>query len=149
MEIREIQLDEKTAAELIALSKLWESENISYGYHANEISDIEGNRIFAALEDGGIIGYLFGRNRKIDNLSSVIPKDSTVFEVEELYVLPQHRSKGLGKKLFMYAEEAVRAKAEYISLGTATKNYRAILHFYIDEVGMDFHSARLFKRIRE
>jgi hypothetical protein len=33
-------------------------------------------------------------------------------------------------------------------LTTATKNFRAILHFYIDELGMDFWSARLFKKIK-
>ena len=34
-----------------------------------------------------------------------------------------------------------------IMLIAAAKNYRAILHFYIDELGMDFWSARLFKKI--
>ena len=34
-----------------------------------------------------------------------------------------------------------------IMLITATKNFRAILHFYIDELGMDFWSTSLFKKI--
>ena len=46
-----------------------------------------------------------------------------------------------------YAEDAVRGEAEYVMLSTATKNWRAILHFYVDELGMDFWNARLFKRI--
>jgi hypothetical protein len=32
-------------------------------------------------------------------------------------------------------------------LSTATKNARAILHFYLDELGMEFWSARLFKSL--
>ena len=32
-------------------------------------------------------------------------------------------------------------------LSTATKNWQAIFHFYLDELGMEFWSARLFKRI--
>jgi len=36
---------------------------------------------------------------------------------------------------------------EFIMLSTATKNYKSILHFYIDELGMDFWNARLFKKI--
>ena len=32
---------------------------------------------------------------------------------------------------------------------TATKNFRAILRFYIDELGMAFWSARLYKKIEK
>ena len=35
----------------------------------------------------------------------------------------------------------------FLMLSTATKNYKSILHFYIEELGMDFWSARLFKRL--
>jgi len=38
-------------------------------------------------------------------------------------------------------------KVELILLSTATKNYKAILHFYLDELDMEFWNARLFKRI--
>ena len=41
----------------------------------------------------------------------------------------------------------MRPEAEYFVLGTATKNWKAILHFYLDEIGMDFWSARLFKKL--
>ena len=34
-------------------------------------------------------------------------------------------------------------------LSTATKNWRAILHFYIDELDMRFWNARLFRRITD
>jgi hypothetical protein len=32
-------------------------------------------------------------------------------------------------------------------LSTATKNWKAIFHFYLDELGMKFWSARLFKKV--
>ena len=38
-----------------------------------------------------------------------------------------------------------REEADFVLLSTATRNWRAILHFYIDELGMEFWSARLFK----
>ena len=70
------------------------------------------------------------------------------FEIEELYVVPGHRSEGIGRALFCFAEQAVKAAGiEFIMLSTATKNYKRILHFYIDELGMDFWSARLFKKL--
>ena len=72
---------------------------------------------------------------------------SDCFEVEELYVIPSRRSTGIGRKLFEVASDAVRSEAEYIILSTATRNWQAIFHFYLDELGMEFWSARLFKRI--
>lgn len=147
LEIREIELNDQIAAELIALSMDWEAENSSHGYRRNGIEDLEGNRVFLAEEKGEIIGYLCGKLEKAKTTSSVIPEGTACFEVEELYVKPAYRSQGVGSALFRYAEEAVRGEAEFVTLGTATKNFRAILHFYIDELGMEFWSARLFKKL--
>lgn len=147
MHVREAVLDGHIAETLIAMSADWETENNCHGYRKNEYSDLEGTRIFLAEEDGEIIGYLFGRLENAKQDSSVMPEGTPCFEVEELYVKPPRRSGGVGSALFRYAEEAVRGEADYILLGTATKNFRAILHFYVDELGMDFWSARLFKKL--
>ena len=132
---------------LIRLSTDWEAENSCYGYRKNEKADIEGNRIFIAKDGENFIGYLFGYLEKSERSTSIMPDGTPVFEVEELYVKPEYRSKGIGKMLFTYAESAVRNEADYIMLSTATKNWRAIFHFYLDELGMEFWSARLFKKV--
>lgn len=134
---------------LIRLSEDWEAEQSCYGYRKNERSDIEGNRIFVAKNQGDIVGYLFGHIEHAKNSSSIMPDGMPFFEVEELYVKPAHRSKGIGSRLFRLAEEAVLDEAEYVLLSTATKNWKAIFHFYLDELDMSFWSARLFKRIRK
>ena len=85
---------------------------------------------------------------KSKNQGAVVPDGTDYFEVEELYVRPEWRSRGVGSALFRYVEDQVRPEAEYLMLGTATKNYKAILHFYIDELGMEFWSAALFKRLQ-
>lgn len=145
--IAEKELTEELLVTLIDLSVLWEAEDSCYGYRRNERSDIEGNRIFTAEEDGKIIGYLFGHTEPAERATSIMPDGTVCFEVEELYVLPAYRSKGLGRQLFAFAEEAVKEEVEYIMVSTATKNWKAILHFYLEELGMEFWSARLFKKV--
>jgi len=71
------------------------------------------------------------------------------FEVDEIYVVPENRGRGVGSALYRFIEEAAQKEGmEYVMLTTATKDFRRILHFYIDEMGMEFWSARLFKKIR-
>ena len=39
----------------------------------------------------------------------------------------------------------MRSSCSYVTLSTSTKDYKRILHFYAETVGMDFHSAFLIK----
>lgn len=150
MEVRilEVQPDDKLLEKLIAMSADWEAENSTYGYRKNAPGDIEGNRIFLAERDGRLLGYLFGHEERSERARSIMADGTAYFEIEELYVVPAHRSEGIGRALFRYAEREVKAAGiEFVLLSTATKDYKKILHFYIEELGMDFWSARLFKRI--
>ena len=145
---KEEQLNDEILSVLIAFSKDWEAEASTYGYRANTIADIEGNRIFVARKNGEIIAYLFGRQYRSENMRSIMPEGTPFFEVEELYVIPPERGQGIGTGLFQYVE-SVLTEEEYIVLSTANKNYRSILHFYLEELDMSFWSARLFKKIRD
>lgn len=147
MEIKEALLNEKIIEELISLSEDWEKENSCHGYRRNSPDFIKENRVFLAFDGDEIIGYLFGHKETAEKSNSIYQKGTVCFEIEELYIKPNFRSRGIGKKLFQYVEKEVSGEAEMITLSTATKNFRAILHFYIDELGMDFWNARLFKRI--
>ena len=111
------------------------------------VDDIEGNRIFLAREGDTVLGYLFGHCFDSENMKSIMPEHSRCFEVEELYIIPERRSEGIGKALFEYAARVMKDEADYITLSTATKNWKAILHFYLEELDMTFWSARLFKKI--
>lgn len=134
---------------LIRLSEDWEAEGNCRGYRRNERSDIEENRIFTAEIRSEVIGYLLGHPDKAESTSSIMPEGTPYFEVEELYVRPEHRSRGIGSRLFAFAEQAAASKSEFILLSTASKNWQAVFHFYLDELGMDFWNARLFKRIEK
>ena len=147
MIIRETPLTDGVVSRLIALSEDWASEQSCCGYRANRREYIEGNRIFLAEEGDRVIGYLFGHAFRSENMRSIMPEGSACFEVEELYVVPGCRSRGVGAALFRHAERAVGGEAEYMVLSTAVRNWRAIFRFYLDELDMKFWSARLYKRI--
>ena len=62
--------------------------------------------------------------------------------------LPEYRNKGIGKTLFRLIEDEVKDKVDFITLSTATKDYKKILKFYVDGSGMSVHSSYLFKKIK-
>lgn len=148
MKIYEVVLDDALLEQLIAMSADWASENSTYGYYPNTREDIAGNRIFVAETDQRIVGYLLGKTNQAERTTSVMREGTVCFEVEELYVVPEKRSCGVGKSLFQFVENVVRREGvSFMDLITATKNHRRILHFYIDELGMEFWSARLYKKL--
>ena len=148
MKYYEAQPTESLYEQLIALSTDWEAEDSCRGYRTNTEEDLRGRRIFVAEEDGEIVGYLFGLTQKAERSSTVMDAGTAYFELEELYVVPRRRSQGIGRRLFALAEQAAREEGiTHLLLSTASKDWKAILHFYLDELGMDFWSARLFKKL--
>ena len=144
----EAELTDELLTTLITMSAAWEAENSTHGYRTNDRSDIDGNRIFLAERNGEVLGYLFGHKTAAERTNSIMEEGTAFFEIEELYVTPEHRSEGIGKKLFAFAEQTVQAEGiSYLMLSTATKDCKRILHFYLDELGMDFWSARLYKKL--
>lgn len=146
-QLREASLTPALTKALIRLSAAWEAEGSCRGYRKNTAADIEGNRIFLLEKGSKILGYLFGHVEPAKNSSSVMPEGTPCFEVEELYVRPKLRSRGYGGMLFQYTEECVRKEAAYMMVSTATKDWQAILNFYLKEQGMQFWSARLVKKL--
>ena len=124
---------------LVELSLMWEKEDSCYGYRANTEDDLKDRYILAAYDDE-LIAYVFGKEEVQDKQTSVINKNMHYFEIEELYVHPSYRSRGIEKELKKKGQKMM-------VLSTATKNWKAIMHFYIDEIDMNFWSARLYKHL--
>ena len=132
---------------LLELSLVWEKEDSCYGYRANTEDDFQDCYILAAYDDE-LIAYIFGKEEIQEKQTSVIDKNMHYFEIEELYVHPSYRSRGIGKQLMESLEKELKKKGlGMMMLSTATKNWKAIMHFYIDEIGMNFWSTRLYKRL--
>ncbi len=145
--VEEIVLDEDAIEVLLTLSLDWENEHVVYGYTHNELKDLEGRRVFIAKDGDQVIGYLFGKEF-LHPSTSVIAKGTLCFEIEELYVKREYRSNSIGSQLFNLLEQQLTQEGiSFITLSMASKNYKKLLHFYIDICGMDFWHAKLFKKI--
>ena len=149
MKYYEAEATSEILEKLLQLSAQWAAEQSCYGYYPNTEADIRGKRIFLAEDEDGIEAYLLGEVETAKNMKSIMPEGTLYFEAEELYVVPEKRSQGIGEALFRFVEETVKKDVQFIMLSTASKNSKAILHFYLDELDMQFWSARLFKRIEE
>lgn len=140
------KLDSNTKKELIELSKKWVEEDCSWGIIPNSEEDLE-EPLFVAIDNDRIVGYIFGHYYIVENKTAYIEPGNKCFMIDEIYVLPTYRNKGVGKELFKLMEEYVKDNCAYLKLIAPTKNYKSILHFYVDELDMDFYSATLLKKI--
>lgn len=148
IEIKKCELNDTNIKAVIELSEKWESEDLTYGYCANDKNDLIGNNLFLVYLDDEVIGYLIGKCSVLEESVTPIDKGAKYFEIDEIYVIEKYRSQGIGRALFAYVENYYKQNIEYITLSTATKNYKSILHFYIEKMDMTFWSAKLFKKIQ-
>ena len=146
MEIRKINKNDPLIETLIKLSVDWANENNTEGYVSNTRDTFKNMQIYVALINNEVIGYLYGYFSKTSKNNSVQKINDRIFEIEELYIIPKYRNMGYGKQLYSYVEKDIKDNIDYILLSTATKDYKRILHFYIDELDMTFWNARLYKR---
>ena len=140
------KLDSDTTMQLVNLSKKWEEENCTWGIVANTENDLA-EPVFVAEENGVIVGYALGHYYTVEQKTSYIPIGAKCFMLDEIYVLPQYRNKGIGKELFKLVEKFANNTCEYLTLSTSTKNYTSILRFYVYDLEMTFHSAFLIKEM--
>lgn len=146
IEYRRATLSEEEISQLVQLSIEWEKEEVTGGLRSNTKDDLH-LPMYLALDNNKIVGYIFGHFYNRETKLWDIDIGTKCFDVDELYVAPNYRSQGIGKKLFSLLEEEVKKETQYMTLGTSTYDYRRIFKFYISEVGMSFHSALFLKKI--
>ena len=149
MEVRLLTLDPQITEQLLEMSKIWEEEDITYGYVRNDVSELEGKTILGAYNNGKMVGYLFGKIETQKGRNAILKEGTRFFEVDEIFVLKHYRGMGIGKSMFSYLEEMLKEQeVEYVFLSKATKDTKRILNFYLNEVDMETHYIRLFKKVQ-
>ena len=144
IEFKKATLTNEIVKQLIELSEKWVEEDCSFGLVKNTKEDLH-EPLFVAIDINKVVGYIFGKYYVTEKRTSYIEIGSSCFEVEELYVLPEYRNQGIGRKLFSLLENEVASKVQYITLGTSTKDYEKTLKFYVKDNKMTYHSAFLIK----
>ena len=148
IKIEKAILDEKTINELCELSRIWMEEDISWGIVANTKEDLI-EPIYVAKDNDKIIGYSFGSCYESKKKFAGIEEGSKCFSVDELYVLPEYRSRGIGRQLYRVLVDEMSKNVDFITLSTSTKSYNKILKFYCEDLGLTFHDAFLFKKVEK
>ena len=150
IEYQKATFSDDVVAQLINLSHIWAEEDITNGLIPNTREDLK-EPCYIALDNSKIVGYIFGHyynnEKKVSIPQEEIPIGERCFDIDELYVLRQYRNQGIGKNLYLLLEKEVKDEVKFITLGTSTRDYRKIFHFYIEEVDMSFHSAFIYKKL--
>lgn len=140
--------NEKEIEKLVYLSEAFEQEDCCNGIIADSYEYFVNKKVAVCLVNNEIIGYCYGSIDKEDKLRSYSNVGDMIYYLDEMYVSPRYRNCGVGKKLFEFVEKyAKENNCKTIRLNAVSKDYKRLLTFYIDELGMSFWSAFLVKNI--
>ncbi len=125
----------------------WADEDITYGQVAADRPHLMkhlGRHFLVAEAYGEVVGFAYGSAHTSDGLA-VIPAGERYFEVDELYVAPRFRGRGIGGALL---DDLLRTSQEagmHRSLVySATKDLDSILRFYRQHGFRSWH-VRLYR----
>lgn len=132
---------------LLALSREWAAEGITFGYSPTGREAFAGYRCWVAEIDGEVVGYAGGEVDTARRNIEIQQAGERYFELEELYVCPACRGRGVGRLLLARVEEDARREGlAQLMLNAANRDHAPLLDFYLRE-GLTPHSIRLFKTL--
>lgn len=114
----------------------WVADRVTHGLAEVEPGHFKsqlGPFFLVAEHNGKIAGFVTGTEHRSDGLA-VIPEGERYFEVDDIYVMPEHQHQGVGTRLMEAIED--RAKATGISrflIYSASKDLQGILKFYTNK----------------
>ena len=138
-------MEDQDRPAVLALSRAWAEEDITYGYFANGENELDNYRCWVAEVDGRVAGYAAGQMETASRDSSIQRAGERWFELEELYVVRACRGGGLGGALLDHVEETLREEGvKRLMLTGANRDQESLLRFYLRR-GMTLYSFRAFR----
>ena len=111
----------------------WTEEDITYGQVPTSLRALKsklGQYFFIAEIDGCNVGFIYGSVHKSKG-TAVITKGEPYLEIEEIYVKPEFRNKGIGGRLMDNLSQSAQDNGiERFLVYSATKDLDKILKFY-------------------
>ena len=138
-------MEDQDRPAVLALSRAWAEEDITYGYFANGENELDNYRCWVAEVDGRVAGYAAGQMETAGRDSSIQRAGERWFELEELYVARACRGGGLGGALLGHVEKTLRGEGvKRLMLTGANRDQESLLRFYLRR-GMTLYSFRAFR----
>ena len=129
---------------VLAMSDALIAESCCNGLVPDDLEYLRRYRIQLAEADGQIIGYAYGEKTVSSRNIGDCRKGDSFYDLEMIYVKPEFRNAGAGRLLFAAQQDYARELGlATMSLTAVSKEWKRLLHFYIDELGMDFFWATL------
>lgn len=124
---------EEDVPSLVALEDRWLAEDSTIGMVAVTAAQVRGwlgTYCWVAERGSEIVGFAYGRAENSEGLA-VIPAGEPYLRIEELYVLPEYRDRGVGGRLLdqLLAEAAARGIARG-RVYSSSRDWRRIIDFY-------------------
>ena len=146
MEIKFLDCD--YIGKVALLSKQFESEGCCNKIVAADEDFLRNKKLVGCIVDNELVAYCYGEVVKECKKRSYADVGDLFFELEEIYVLPKFRDLKIGQKLFKFVESYAKGLCcKTIRLNAVSKDYKRLLNFYIDILGMEFISSYLIKNI--
>lgn len=140
--------EERDLLALVAMSADWAAEGNVYGYRANSAEEFRAQRCWVLEREGEPVGYCCGDFEAAERSNSFMEAGTRKFELEELYIRPALRSRGLGAEALRQLEPLLRAEgAAFLLLNAVSRDARRLLDFYEERAGMTCWSARMIKKL--
>lgn len=142
------QAIEGDVSPIAQLQRDWEREGATHGFvpgTEEQIRALVGPFLLVAERTGRVAGFVSAVRRE-GEATAVMPA-GPYLEIEDLYVVPQLRGRGIGKALIdRVLAEAKAQGIQHASVYSAVKDLRRAIAFY-EEAGFESWYVRMFRKL--
>lgn len=132
------------------LQREWAQAQITHGYRPPRRVALRralGGFFWVAEHRGRIVGFTYG-SRRVSKGLAVVPKGCAYLDIEDVYVTPRWRNRGVGRALIDAITAAARERnIRRVMVYSATKDMRRLLRFY-EQLGFKSWFVQLYRELK-